>query len=133
MVIALVTMWIAWLIIPLLGIELSKMSFFISSRTLLLSVFLVMALPLSTFGEYWLSRWKKRRFLWKSTLSIIGVFGLFIFVSAFLLTVLNVLLSNLLWFWQMPLVAVSNLTGLFIMAMAIRNERFRKWRKNLGW
>lgn len=133
MAIVLVTTWIAWLIIPLLGIDLSKMSLFISSRTLLLSVFLVMALPLSIFGEYWLSRWKKRRFLWKNTLLIIGAFSLFILVTTFLLTVSAMLLSGLPWFWQLPLVAVSSLTGLFIMAMAIRNEKFRKWRKGLGW
>jgi hypothetical protein len=126
-------MWIAWLIIPLLGIDLSKMSLFISSRTLLLSVFSVMALPLGVFGEYWLSRWKKRKFLLKSTLLIVGLFGLFIFVSALFLTIFNLLLSNLLWFWQMPFVAVSNLIGLFLMATAIRNETFKKWRKTLGW
>jgi len=132
-IIVFVAFGLSWFIIDFFRIDLWKMSFFVSCRTLLLIIFSVLALPLATFGEYWLSLWKRRNFLWRSVIVTISVIGIFIFVTIFLLTILEVLFAELYWIWQMPLAAICNLVGLFAMVAAIKNSAFKKWRKDLGW
>lgn len=128
---------VSWLLmqfmIPFLGIDLGRMSFFAGGRIYLLIFFSLFVLPLSIFGEWWLSLWRKRKFLWKSAAAIIGAFGLFVLVSILFLTVFDVLLSGLAWIWQMPLFIFSYLSGMLAIALVFRNQRVKKWRKNFGW
>ncbi|HML01768.1 MAG TPA: hypothetical protein VK487_00175 [Candidatus Bathyarchaeia archaeon] len=132
MMIALVNAACVWLITTHFEI-LSTVSLFSNVRTLLLISFLLVALPIAALGEYWLSKTNKRKFLWKSVVLIVGIFGLFILVTTVLITVFDELLSGLFWIWQMPLVVASGLIGLFTVIVAIRNEHIKKWEKDFGW
>lgn len=131
-IIVLVGATFVWLITTYLGI-LSNVSLFSGVRTLLLTGFLVMALPIAIFGEYWLSQTNKRKFIWKSVALAMGIFFLFTLVTTFLLTLFDLLLPVLFLAWQLLLVVASALIGLFVMSVTIRNEHLRKWQKDFGW
>jgi hypothetical protein len=132
MIIVLVAATSVWLITTHFGI-ISNVSLFSSVRTLLLTSSLIVALPIATLGEYWLSQTNKRKFLWKSVILTMSILCLFILVTTFLLTLFDLLLSGLFWMWQMPLVAASALIGLSIMSITMRHKRFKKWQNDFGW
>jgi MFS family permease len=118
----------AWVVVSVLGIDLSEMSFFAGIRTLLLLVFAVLAPPLGIFGEYWLSRWQQRPIRRRNILLVIGVFALFPTSTVALLTAFNTFLSDWPWYWQMLLTGLANIAGLTVMAIAIRSQVFKEWR-----
>jgi hypothetical protein len=132
MTIALVTAACAWFITTHLGI-LSGVSLFSSVRTLLLTSFLVAALPIATLGEYWLSQTNKRKFLWKSVFLTTGILFLFTLITTLLLILFDLLFPGLFLALQMALVVTSALAGLFTIRIAMRNEHLKKWRKEFGW
>jgi hypothetical protein len=124
---------VAWVVVSVLGIDLSEMSFFAGIRILWLLVFAVLTPPLGIFGEYWLSRWQRRPIRGRNMLLVIGVFALFPTSTVALLTAFNAFLSDWPWYWQMLLTALANIAGLTVMAIAIRNKEFKKWREEFGW
>lgn len=133
MVIVFAAVGLTWLIIPFLNVNLRILSLLAAYRILLLIFLFVSALPLSIFGEYWLSNWRKRAFMWKSVATVVGVIAEFGFASALISSLFDILFAGRDIIFQMPFLAAANVTGLLVMALTIRNARFKKWRKDFGW
>lgn len=133
MIIVVASSALTWLIATSLGIPFWKLSFFASFRTLLLILFSVLLLPLGAFGEYWLSSWRKRKFLWKSLGLVMGLSVIFVLINVLLSTAFDMLGSALELIWQVPLAVVSNSISLIATVLVIRTNKLRKWRKDLGW
>ncbi len=132
MIIVLADIGLTWLIVSFLGINLRSLSLLAAYRVLLLVFFLVTALPVCIFGEYWLSNWRKRAFMWKSAVITVGVFAVFVFTSALLSTLFDILFAGRDILFQLPFLGLSNIIGLLVMALTIR-ARLKKWRKEFGW
>lgn len=63
----------------------------------------------------------------------VGVIAAFGFTSALVSSLFDILFPGRDIIFQMPFLAISNIIGLLVMALTIRNEGFKKWRKDLGW
>jgi len=124
---------LAWFIIQIIGSSFWQGTILSTSRNLLLVFYATISPPLAIFCEYWLSRWKMRKFLWKGVFLILGTLGILFVTSASLSTIFIALFPGVDLTLQMPLAAVSNSTALIIMAIVIRNGRSRKLFKDLGW
>jgi hypothetical protein len=131
--IALLTMGVVYFAISFCSISLWETSFFHGLSIILLLSFPIVMLPLAAFGECWLSHWKKRGFAWKNAVAVAGLFGVFVVVSIFLLSIFDRLFSELTWIWQMPFFAVSNTSGLLTLVIIVRTKKFKRWRRDFGW
>ncbi len=128
------TIGLTLLVVSLLGIDLKGVSGFSFARTFLLIAFLVAAVPTGIFGEYLNKQWKGRKFLWRSAVGGIAVFGAFLGVTILVLSLFDEVFSRIAIMWQVPLVAVSNLLGLITVALLFKSKRFKNaTKKNLGW
>lgn len=126
--------WLTWFLASYLGIDLKQMSFFLAYRTLLQFFLLVSALPMALFGEFLTKKWKKRRFLWKSVFTGIGILGVFGITVFSLLTVSDAMLSGLNIIWQIPIAAMCSSLGLIAVSVVAKSERFKQFaRIHLGY
>jgi hypothetical protein len=131
--IVLLTMGVVYFVVSFCDINLWETSFFHGLSMILSICFPIVMLPLAVFGECWLSRWKKRGFVWKNAVAVAGLFGVFVGVNIFLLSIFDRLFSELTWIWQTPFFAVSNTSGLLTLVIIVRNKKFKRWRKDFGW
>jgi hypothetical protein len=129
--IAFFSLGLTWFMLFYFGIDLKSLSFFLAYRTLLTLFFSMIAVPVTIFAEFVIKQWKKRSFLWKNVFVGIGMLCIFAMVTFFLLTVFDILVSDLDLIWQIPLVACSNSIGLIMMGIATRTRVFKKWLRNV--
>lgn len=132
--IVLPTVYFAFYVAPSLGIDFKKMSAFSAFRTLLTLVFFPIIVPVCVFSEFLSKDWKKGKFLWRSVFTGLGVFCVSLGVTFLLLTLFDILFSELSLIWQIPLMASSGSAGLIVYSLVVGNKRFKKYAKEkLGW
>lgn len=121
------------LLLPQIGVDLERMSFFLVYRAILFIGFSMAMIPFAVLGEFVASQYKLRRFRWKNLAGGLSLASLFLAVTLPLLTIFDLLFS---WFdiaWQMPLTAACTSIGLVTMAFVARGEKYRKWLKSAEW
>jgi hypothetical protein len=121
---------VLWLILSHFEINLRQMSsFFAAYRVLLIIATPLLIVPLAILAELLVKRWKERRLLWKNILGILGMFSIFMLATLPLLTVSDLVFSELGLLLQIPLAVLYSSMGLIIMGMATRTKAFKKWLK----
>jgi hypothetical protein len=125
---------LSFFLLSYFGIDLKKMSFFLSFRTLLTIGFSIIMFPTILFVEYVYKVSKKRRFSWKDVIVGVGILGILLVVALPLLTLLDVVFSDLDVVWQIPLAVGCTSLGVIADALVVGNRRFKKFaREQLGW
>lgn len=91
-----------------LGPETSLISGF---RTLLMINLPPILIPLIVLGEFINKEWKRRKFRWRNVGVAISISTPFFALTLLLLTICDILFSQLSFVWQLPLMTMCGLIG----------------------
>lgn len=112
----------------------SGMSGFSISRMLLPTLYFVVALPASIPGTVigaWLTK-HSVGFILKSILSVLLLTAAAFGLVALMLTIFDLLFSNLLGAWQIPLIALASSSPLMIIGGMLKTEKTRALLRKCG-
>lgn len=133
-IIAFSALELSFFLLSYFGIDLKEMSFFLGLRTLLAMLFSIITFPTVLFAEYIYKELKDRRFSWKDVIVGVGILGILLAVDLPLLTLFDVVFSDLDVVWQIPLAMGCTSLGLIVVALVVGNRHFKKFaREQLGW
>lgn len=127
-------LWLLFFLLSYFAIDLKKVTFFLAYRTLLVITLPTIMCPVALLGEYLNKEWKRRKFLWRSAIAGMGIFGIFASVTILLLTLFDMFFPEVDVIWQIPLAMGCSSLGLIAIALLFWNHRFKGFAKeHLGW